>query len=88
MKKLITTAAALIAMNSAMATAQTNNSASGRVQATTSPMPSTATPDQRLAPIGHRQPRVTSATADTDISKIDPEDAALDRKLKSICRGC
>jgi hypothetical protein len=85
MNKLITTAAALIAMSSAMAIAQTNNGASGQPKAAPA---ASATPDQRIAPVGHRQPRVGSATADADISKIDPEDAALDRKLKSICRGC
>jgi uncharacterized protein (DUF2342 family) len=85
MKKSITITAMLIAMNSAMAVAQSNTGASGPVNAATKPA---ATSDQRLAPVGHRQPRVTSATADTNINKIDPEDAALDRKLKSICRGC
>jgi len=38
------------------------------------------------APIGHRQPRA----GDVPESKtsLDAEDAALDRKIKSICRGC
>ena len=42
------------------------------------------------APVGHRQPR-----ADQDPQGKDPaaeaekkQDAELDRKIKSICRGC
>jgi hypothetical protein len=49
-------------------------------------------PDRRApgdAPVGHRQPRVTSAvTEDRNPAKLDAEEAALDRKIKSICRGC
>ena len=44
------------------------------------------------APIGHRQPRVSDVPSENSKSgnpaRIDPEDAALDRKIKSICRGC
>lgn len=41
------------------------------------------------APVGHRQPR----PSDLPNQKTDPmaptkEDLALDRKIKSICRGC
>ncbi len=41
------------------------------------------------APVGHRQPR----PSDLPNQKSDPmaptkEDLALDRKIKSICRGC
>jgi hypothetical protein len=44
------------------------------------------------APIGHRQPRVGDVPSEKGLS--DPnsaqnrEDAALDKKIKSICRGC
>jgi hypothetical protein len=44
------------------------------------------------APIGHRQPRAGDVPSEKGLS--DPnsaqnkEDAALDRKIKSICRGC
>jgi hypothetical protein len=85
MQRLITAAAALVAMSGAVAIAQTNNGANGTTKPQGAPA---ASQDQRLAPVGHRQPRLTSATADKDINKVDPEDAALDRKLKSICRGC
>jgi hypothetical protein len=42
------------------------------------------------APIGHRQPR-RSDVPDEQSGKplgVDPAEAALDRKIKSICRGC
>lgn len=49
--------------------------------------------DSRMqAPIGHRQPRPSDFTneqrANNSIDQISPEDAALNRKLRSICRGC
>jgi hypothetical protein len=48
--------------------------------------------DSRMqAPIGHRQPRPSDFTNEqraNSIDQISPEDAALNRKLRSICRGC
>ncbi len=44
------------------------------------------------APVGHRQPRIDEVPSEKNLSNPnDPagrEDAALDRKIKSICRGC
>jgi hypothetical protein len=42
------------------------------------------------APVGHRQPRVADIPASTSASQhiIDQEDADVDRKISSICRGC
>lgn len=44
------------------------------------------------APIGHRQPRPSDMPPDSkdasDRERLDPGDAALQRKIKSICRGC
>lgn len=48
------------------------------------------------APVGHRQPRASDFPSDSASTKSlndpnsarDKEDAALDRKIKSICRGC
>jgi hypothetical protein len=37
------------------------------------------------APVGHRQPRVGDVPNEKNLSK---ENALLDRKIKSICRGC
>jgi len=44
------------------------------------------------APVGHRQPRTDQVPSEKNLSDPnDPtnrEDAELDRKIKSICRGC
>jgi hypothetical protein len=43
------------------------------------------------APIGHRQPRRSDVPEKNQPDPNDPlskENAALDRKIKSICRGC
>jgi hypothetical protein len=44
------------------------------------------------APVGHRQPRVDEVPSEKELSnpnsRANREDAALDRKIKSICRGC
>ena len=44
------------------------------------------------APIGHRQPRADQVPNEKNLSNPDDavnrEDAALDKKIKSICRGC
>ncbi|RJF69568.1 hypothetical protein [Rhodopseudomonas palustris] len=55
-------------------------------------VPPALSSDQRVtgqAPIGHRQPRRDDVNEPaSSIDKVDPQDAALDRKIKSICRGC
>ena len=44
------------------------------------------------APVGHRQPRRGGVGNEKNISdpnsQANKEDAALDKKIKSICRGC
>lgn len=44
------------------------------------------------APIGHRQPRASDVPSEKNLSDpnnpVNKEDAALDKKIKSICRGC
>ena len=44
------------------------------------------------APVGHRQPRASDVPNETSyVPSSDPiskEDAMLDKKIKSICRGC
>jgi hypothetical protein len=43
------------------------------------------------APVGHRQPRAADVhTSTTSVSQqsLDEEDANVDRKIKSVCRGC
>jgi hypothetical protein len=44
------------------------------------------------APVGHRQPRVSDVPSDKNLSDpndpLSKENRDLDRKIKSICRGC
>lgn len=46
----------------------------------------------REAPVGHRQPRASDVPSEKNLGNpndpINREDAALDRRIKSICRGC
>ena len=46
----------------------------------------------REAPVGHRQPRADQVPSERNLSDpnnpANKEDAALDRKIKGICRGC
>jgi hypothetical protein len=58
-------------------------------------LPST-NPDKQLlpeAPVGHRQPRADQVPSEKNLTRdandaIDRENAALDRMVKGICRGC
>lgn len=44
------------------------------------------------APVGHRQPRASDVPNEKNIDNpndlLSKENALLDKKLKSICRGC
>ena len=44
------------------------------------------------APVGHRQPRAGDVPSEKNLSDpnnpVNKEDAILDKKIKSICRGC
>jgi hypothetical protein len=77
MRKLLVTATFLMLTIGPAAVAQTANPPPRR----DAPLP---------APVGHRQPRAdqvppeSSATAEAE----KRQDAELDRKIKSICRGC
>ena len=66
------------------AVAQTGNKGTSPGQTITGGIPE--------APIGHRQPRASDvpdekSTSNT-IDLLAKENEALDRKIKSICRGC
>jgi hypothetical protein len=58
--------------------------------AQTRPGAQPVTPGQ--APVGHRQPRAGDVPVDAgqpmDAATVQRLDQELDRKLKSICRGC
>jgi hypothetical protein len=84
MLRIITTVAFLVVLCGTAAIAQTNTAGSSGANN----KPQTSVPS---APTGHRQPTRTEVPAEDGkdgISAIDAEDKALDRKLKSICRGC
>jgi hypothetical protein len=44
------------------------------------------------APVGHRQPRATDVPDEKNLNNpndvLSRENAILDKKIKSICRGC
>ena len=56
--------------------------------------PDSASSDRPViqAPIGHRQPRAGDVPSEQNLSDpnnpVNKEDALLDKKIKSICRGC
>jgi hypothetical protein len=83
MHKVITMAAFLALIGAPAALAQSGTNAQSG---------SAATQSSRTAPIGHRQPRASDVPSENsqngNPAKIDADEAALDRKIKSICRGC
>ena len=83
MRNLIMTIAllALIGGPAAMAQTGSNTGSSGA-----------ANPAPREAPVGHRQPRAGDVPSEKNLSDpndpLSKENALLDKKIKSICRGC
>jgi hypothetical protein len=79
--KLIATTALALLVGSPVAMAQTGTP--GAANKSSAP---------RDAPVGHRQPRADQVPSEKNLSNPDDplnkENAALDRKIKSICRGC
>jgi hypothetical protein len=84
MGKLFTAAALLVLIGSPAAIAQTGNSGGSSTAVKNQPIPQ--------APIGHRQPRAGDVPSEKNLSDpndpLSKENAILDRKIKSICRGC
>ena len=76
---------ALMLMGGPAAIAQTGGGAGSQGAAS-------QTQPGREAPIGHRQPRAADVPSEKNLSNpndpMNKEDQALDRKIKSICRGC
>jgi hypothetical protein len=83
MKKTIISMALLLAIGVPSAMAQSGNAASGATK---------GGGGVRTAPVGHRQPRVGDVPDEKNLSNpndpVNKEDALLDKKIKSICRGC
>jgi hypothetical protein len=89
MRKLIVTIALLALVDTSVAVAQT---ASSRNPAAP---PSTNSSQQLLpgaAPVGHRQPRAGQMPSEKSLmdpnDPVNQENAALDRMINGICRGC
>ena len=92
MRKLLTTrligtmAALLILIGAPAAMAQKASNKGSQPAATNQPQ---SVPE---APIGHRQPRADQVPSEKNLTDpndpLNKENAELDRKIKSICRGC
>jgi hypothetical protein len=84
MNKTIIAMALLLAigMSSASAIAQSGNSGASK----------SGSGGVLPAPVGHRQPRAGDVPDEKNLSNpnapVNKEDAMLDKKIKSICRGC
>jgi hypothetical protein len=90
MRKLITTIALLGLIDTSATIAQTVGSRNP-----SAPPPSTNLDKQLLpeAPVGHRQPRADQVPSEKNLmddpnDPINRENAAFDRMVKGICRGC
>ena len=83
MRNLITTMA-LLALIGSPALAQTGSNTGSPGAANPAPA--------REAPIGHRQPRASDVPNEKNLNDpndpLSKENALLDKKIKSICRGC
>jgi len=86
MKKLSVLLAILVVAGGTTALAQTSKKNTGMGAGDSSSRPAAE------APVGHRQPRPNDLPNEKNVSDpTDPlnrENLALDRKIKSICRGC
>lgn len=82
MRNVIATTIILSLLGTPMALAQGTGS-SGTSSATKS------SAGTGSAPVGHRQPRASDVPTNAEKGyQESAEDKALDRKIKSICRGC
>jgi hypothetical protein len=88
MRKLITTIALLALVGTSAAMAQT----AGTPNPAPAPLMSSNLQSIPEAPVGHRQPRADQVPSEKDLMNpndpINQENAALDRMIKGICRGC
>ncbi len=88
MRKFITTIALLALVDTSVAIAQTSGSRNPAAP------PSTNSIRQLLpeAPVGHRQPRADQVPPEKNLmdpnDPVNQENAALDRMINGICRGC
>ena len=82
MKKILISMALLALIGAPAAMAQTGTQGPGTTKSGSIPE----------APVGHRQPRAGDVPSEKNLSNpndpVNKEDAILDKKIKSICRGC
>jgi hypothetical protein len=92
MRNLITTMALLALIGGPAAMAQTGGTAGGGANPSVPPAMAPSPGVVGSAPVGHRQPRVGDVPSEKNLSDpndpLSKENAILDRKIKSICRGC
>jgi hypothetical protein len=83
MKKIIISMALLAMIGAPGALAQSSNTGSSSATKGSGVLP---------APVGHRQPRAGDVPDEKNLSNpndpVNKEDALLDKKIRSICRGC
>jgi hypothetical protein len=89
MRKLITVVALLALVDTSMAIAQT----AGSQNPAAPPLPNSGQPLlPDAAPVGHRQPRADQVPPEKNLmdpnDPVNRENAALDRMINGICRGC
>jgi hypothetical protein len=88
MRKLITTVALLALVDSSAAIAQT----AGSRNPAAPPLTNSARQLLPEAPVGHRQPRADQVPPEKNLmdpnDPVNRENAAVDRMIRGICRGC
>ncbi len=85
MRKSIPMAIMAVLLATSGALAQSKSGTSGP----TPPSATTNSGNIPNAPVGHRQPRASDVPSLQEKNYTESaEDKALDRKIKSICRGC
>ena len=84
MRRVIISMALLVLIGGPAAIAQTGTSGGSSTAVKNQPIPK--------APVGHRQPRAGDVPSEKNLNDpndpLSRENAILDRKIKSICRGC
>jgi hypothetical protein len=92
MKKLIIALAVLVVVGEASALAQSRNKNNMGTNSMGSSSSDSSSRPSVQAPVGHRQPRAGDVPDEKDLGGMNDsmsrDDVALDRKIKSICRGC
>jgi hypothetical protein len=83
MKKTMISMALLVLIGAPGALAQSGNTGSSSATKSSTVLP---------APVGHRQPRAGDVPDEKNLANpsdpVNKEDALLDKKIRSICRGC